>query len=128
MKYFVSDNIRNERLNICRDCEHYFKLTGSCKKCGCFMRIKTTLSFTECPIGLWVATKEIETPKELPKHLQEEVEEIWEQIKDGKAKDFETKSKLIELYNTIYGTTYKATTNCSSCLASVFKGIQKFIK
>jgi len=128
MKYLVKNSIRKERLKICKSCEHYFKLTGNCKKCGCFMRVKTSLSFTECPIGLWKKTKEIETPKELPKHLDKEVKEIWKDIKDGKAKDHETKARMIDIYNTIFGTTYKTTTNCNSCLSSVFKGIQKLAK
>ena len=122
-KYFVTNEIRKERLGICKSCEHYFKPTGNCKKCGCFMRVKTTLSFTECPIGLWESTKEIEQPKEIPAHLVKEVLKIIPDIKDGKAKDHETKARLIELYNTIYGTSYKTTSDCSSCLNSVWKGI-----
>jgi len=122
-KYFVKNEIRKERLDICKSCEYYFKPTGNCKKCGCFMRIKTTLSFTECPIGLWQKTEEVEQPKEIPAHLVKEVLEVMPDIKNAQAKDHETKARLIELYNTIYGTTYKITTNCSSCLQSVWKGI-----
>ena len=87
------------------------------------MRVKTTLSFAECPIGLWKSTKEIEQSKEVPKHLIKEVLEIMPDIKKGQAKDLETKARAIELYNTIYGTNYKTTSNCSSCLNSVWKGI-----
>ncbi len=87
------------------------------------MRVKTTLSFTECPIGKWQKTEEIEQPKEVPSHLIKEAKDIWKDIDKGVAKDHETKAKLIELYNTIYGTNYKTTTNCSSCLQSVYKGI-----
>jgi len=123
MKYFVKNEIRKERLDICRSCQHYFKPTGNCKICKCFMRIKTTLSYSECPIGLWQKTEEVEQPKEIPSHLIKEVIKIMPDIKNAQAKDHETKARLIELYNTIYGTTYKTTTNCSSCLNSVWKGI-----
>lgn len=126
MKYFASNEIRKERLDICKQCEHYFKPTGTCKKCGCFMRVKTTLSFTECPIGKWESTKEIEVPKTLPKHLKKEIKEVWSKIDKGVAKDHETKAQLIELYNTIYGTNYSSKTNCSSCLNSVYKGIKRY--
>ena len=122
-KYFVKNEIRKERLDLCKGCEHYFKPTGTCKKWGCFMRIKTTLAYTECPIGLWESTKEIEQPKEIPAHLIKEVIKIMPDIKNAQAKDHETKARLIELYNTIYGTTYKTTSNCSSCLNSVWNGI-----
>ena len=122
-KYFVANEIRKERLGICKKCLHFFKLTGTCKKCGCFMRVKTSLSFTECPIGLWESTEEVEQPKEIPAHLIKEVIEIMPDIKKGQAKDHETKARFIELYNTIYGTNYKTTSNCSSCLNSVWNGI-----
>ncbi len=122
-KYFVKNEIRKERLDLCKSCEHYFKPTGTCKKCGCFMRIKTTLAYTECPIGLWQKTEEIEQPKEIPSHLIKEVIKIMPDIKKGQAKDHETKARFIELYNTIYGTNYKTTSNCSSCLNSVWNGI-----
>jgi hypothetical protein len=42
-----------ERFAICEGCEHLFKLTATCKKCGCFMRAKVKLRGSECPIGLW---------------------------------------------------------------------------
>jgi hypothetical protein len=41
------------RLSICSTCE-FFKKTGNrCKKCGCFMKLKTTLAHAKCPIGKW---------------------------------------------------------------------------
>lgn len=44
---------RDQRLSICQDCEHLLKLTNTCKKCGCFMTLKTCLSAAKCPIGKW---------------------------------------------------------------------------
>lgn len=41
------------RLDICKSCEHYISLTTQCKKCGCVMKLKTALPFSECPIGKW---------------------------------------------------------------------------
>lgn len=49
----VPDNISQERMNICVSCEHYWKLTSQCKKCGCFLIGKTKLPFSECPIKKW---------------------------------------------------------------------------
>ena len=128
MKYFVKNKIRKERLKICKGCEHYFKLTGNCSICKCFMRVKTSLSFSECAIGLWGKTEEIQAPKELPKHLVKEVQEIWKLIKNKQVKDHETKARMIELYNTIYETNHKTTTNCGSCLASIYRGLNKYVK
>lgn len=44
---------RNQRIDICKSCEHLFKLTSSCKKCGCFMTAKTWLASAKCPINKW---------------------------------------------------------------------------
>ena len=46
-------DIIETRLAECRDCEHFIKATSQCKKCGCFMKVKTRLSTARCPIGKW---------------------------------------------------------------------------
>lgn len=46
-------NTPKERFLICQDCDHLFKPTNTCKKCGCFMNVKVKLRKAECPIGLW---------------------------------------------------------------------------
>lgn len=43
----------NKRFDICQGCEHFIKMTGQCKKCGCFMKAKTTLAAATCPVGKW---------------------------------------------------------------------------
>jgi len=61
---FVSDSESKRRLNICigdKDflpCEEYFKLTGQCKKCGCFVKAKTKVykrgnRIERCPLNKW---------------------------------------------------------------------------
>lgn len=44
-------NYRVIRLEICKTCE--FNTLGICRKCGCFVNIKTALKNIECPIKLW---------------------------------------------------------------------------
>lgn len=41
------------RLEICKTCEFYRARTNQCKKCGCFMKLKTNLEHAKCPIGKW---------------------------------------------------------------------------
>ena len=50
---FTSEEIRGHRLNICKNCEHLFKPTRTCKKCGCFMAVKTWLKMAYCPEHYW---------------------------------------------------------------------------
>ena len=42
-----------ERMSICEECPFLNKNVMRCKKCGCFMRLKTTLHQAKCPIGKW---------------------------------------------------------------------------
>ena len=46
-------NIINKRWDKCLECEHLFKPTNTCKKCGCFMKMKTKFAGASCPIGKW---------------------------------------------------------------------------
>lgn len=41
------------RLEICNSCEWFKKNLQKCRKCGCFMSLKTTLKQATCPIGKW---------------------------------------------------------------------------
>jgi hypothetical protein len=49
----VDKEIAFERAAICNSCPELFKPTWTCKKCGCFMKVKTRVSFAECPLGKW---------------------------------------------------------------------------
>jgi len=45
--------IMDARLAICKTCEFFKPSTNQCRKCGCFMKLKTRLSNAHCPIGKW---------------------------------------------------------------------------
>lgn len=47
------EDLVNSRLEICRSCEFFRARTETCKKCGCFMKLKTKLHNAKCPIGKW---------------------------------------------------------------------------
>lgn len=119
-RFFVNKEVYKERLDICRGCDEYFKPTGSCKLCGCFMRIKASIGIMECPKEYWLATQIYEAPEEIPTHLKDEIKEVWKLIDNERIKDTKSKQRLIELYNTIHDTTYSVNTNCSSCLKTMY--------
>ena len=47
------EEIQKERMDLCLACEILMPITKICKKCGCFMEIKTKLMEATCPIGKW---------------------------------------------------------------------------
>ena len=49
----ASDVEIEKRISICESCEFYIKSTTNCKKCGCFMKIKTKFKGLSCPIQKW---------------------------------------------------------------------------
>jgi len=53
MSYFCSEEIRIERYNICKVCEHFRPLLKQCKLCSCFMPVKTRITEMTCPINKW---------------------------------------------------------------------------
>jgi hypothetical protein len=51
----VEEQIGKERMAICATCPFLISATKQCKKCGCFMHLKTKLADATCPIGKWGA-------------------------------------------------------------------------
>lgn len=50
---FTDQETRDKRFAICLECEYLIKATSTCKKCGCFMTLKTKLKNVTCPIEKW---------------------------------------------------------------------------
>ena len=48
-----SEELAAYRLEICKGCEFFRPVAQTCRKCGCFMQLKTTLEEAKCPIGNW---------------------------------------------------------------------------
>mgnify|MGYP003655176785 FL=1 len=124
-KFFVPDEIYEDRMAICKGCVYYKKLLGNCSVCKCFMKIKARLAPMACPQKYWDKTTEVTAPDDLPQHLIDEVIDLWDDLKTGRAKDIYAKKRMITLYNTIYMTNYGTGTNCGSCLSTCFDGIKK---
>jgi hypothetical protein len=50
---YVEESVAKDRFDICKSCPELIKLTSQCKKCGCFMKVKTTMAHATCPIDKW---------------------------------------------------------------------------
>lgn len=49
----VNEEIKQQRYNICLQCDNFVKQIKTCKKCGCFMPAKVLFADTECPDNKW---------------------------------------------------------------------------
>jgi 5-methylcytosine-specific restriction endonuclease McrA len=124
-RFFVSNEVYEDRIAICKECVYYKKLLGNCSVCKCFMKVKARIAPMSCPKKYWSKTTEMKAPDSLPKEIVEEILDLWKDLKTGRAKDHAAKKKMIELYNTIYNTNYGTGTGCGSCLSTCFDGIKK---
>ena len=123
-KFFTSKEVYEERISICKACVYYFKPSGQCKRCLCFMKVKARISTQECPQKYWLKTNKVEILDDIPEEIIEEIKKLMPDLKRGKAKNQTAKKKMIELYNTIHNTKYSVGTNCSSCIVTCYDGIK----
>jgi len=49
----ASSELADERMSICLSCPELIQLTKQCKKCACFMNLKTKIKDAKCPISKW---------------------------------------------------------------------------
>jgi hypothetical protein len=49
-KVFVSKEVQQTRMSLCRECEHFDSLLARCKICGCFLEAKTRLAGFHCAL------------------------------------------------------------------------------
>ena len=45
--------LSKHRISICKACSSYDPKLVRCKKCGCFVAIKTKLQGEKCPLEKW---------------------------------------------------------------------------
>ena len=50
---WAEQSLADQRFEICKACPELIKLSKQCKKCGCFMAIKTKMQAATCPLGKW---------------------------------------------------------------------------
>jgi hypothetical protein len=49
----VEEVVFQERMDTCKACPEFLKLTSQCKECGCLMTSKAKMQDAECPLGKW---------------------------------------------------------------------------
>jgi hypothetical protein len=49
----ASEEVAESRISTCNACPELIPITHQCKKCGCFMALKTKMQAAKCPLGKW---------------------------------------------------------------------------
>lgn len=50
---WLSDEDRDARYSVCKQCPEFIPLTTQCKQCGCVMKVKSGMKLATCPLGKW---------------------------------------------------------------------------
>ena len=50
---YASEEVANQRYQTCKSCPQFIHATKQCKKCGCFMVVKTKMITATCPLKMW---------------------------------------------------------------------------
>ena len=93
-KFFVPNEVYEDRIAICRSCVYYKSLLGNCSICKCFMKVKARIAPLACPQKYWDKTTEVETPDTLPQEIVDEILDMWKDLKTGRAKDQAAKKTI----------------------------------
>lgn len=49
----VPESLQLARYKLCTECPYFRYQTKQCKKCGCFVNLKTQWESEKCPTGKW---------------------------------------------------------------------------
>jgi hypothetical protein len=49
----VNEEVRHQRLSICRQCDSFRTRSKTCKECGCYVPAKVIFANVSCPIQKW---------------------------------------------------------------------------
>jgi hypothetical protein len=50
---FAPEEEQIRRMEICKTCEYFSSEDVRCRKCGCFLEQKTSLTSAKCPLQKW---------------------------------------------------------------------------
>lgn len=70
----VSEQVKQQRLDICKSCVEYNSAMRTCRQCGCYMPAKAMFAAIACPINNW---QEAEAGTDLINKLEEMIMASW---------------------------------------------------
>jgi hypothetical protein len=126
----ADQELSNKRIAICESCRHFRKKTRTCgtavvgnkvgskRTCGCFMDVKTKLTFSRCPFSYWGVSQVAENDYIAIKKLLKDVKQTINPTQ---------KELLYDMQRKYIGGNTK-TSNCVPCLKSALKEMQQIVE
>jgi hypothetical protein len=138
---FIDRKTREERMSICKGCEHYNETTRSCgtlvlgddlgelvsvkgkkrkvRLCGCVMPMKTKFKTASCPLKKWVSKVDADAIKDLQKLV--EIADKYQRFSNEELKQF------YKAYNQTFEAG-KQLSSCSSCVKQMVQEAREALK
>jgi len=132
--WFVNSKLKQERLEICKGCEHYSSV-GTCgtpvignevivngevlHTCGCIMTVKTSLASEHCPLGKWSSERLLKVDGCALKDFILSLDE-YHVSNEQLQKLFAYKSKISGRHEQV--------TTCPSCVKDLVENLKKQIR
>ena len=132
--WFVNSQLKQERLEICKGCEHYSSV-GTCgtpvignevevsgevlHTCGCIMTVKTSLASEHCPLGKWSSERLSKVDGCVLKDFILSLDE-YHVTNEQLQKLFNYKSKISGRHEQV--------TTCPSCVKDLIENLKKQIR
>jgi hypothetical protein len=123
-------DLAKKRIEICEGCDYFKPETRTCgtpvigdkigdkKTCGCFMDIKTKLTFSKCPFSFWgvsqVAENDYIAIKKLLKDVQRTINPQQKEV-------------LFDMQRKYFGGN-KKTSNCVPCIKSALEEMKQVVE
>ena len=96
----ASEELADSRYEICKSCPEFIGLTKQCKKCGCFMNVKTKLKHADCPIHKWDIEKIlVSVVNYCDPEFYETIKSLWDNASNKDRLIFSIVSQDIEKHN-----------------------------
>lgn len=70
----VSEEVRKQRMDICKSCDYYDAKQVRCRQCGCFLESKVRFAIDSCPLSKWTVSDE--------KWVSNEFDKIFDKIRN----------------------------------------------
>ncbi|QDP56706.1 MAG: hypothetical protein Unbinned3205contig1001_41 [Prokaryotic dsDNA virus sp.] len=130
MQLKSNPEVQSKRIAICEACKHFRKKTRTCgtpvignkigskRLCGCFMDLKTKLSFSTCPLSKW---GDYQITDEDYKSMKRLIADVTHTITAGQ------KNTMYALLNKYTGTN-RLSNNCVPCLKGSLDEIKDIIE
>lgn len=94
---FVSEEVSQQRLDICKTCEYYDDSQVRCKHCGCFLNQKVKFALDSCPINKW-SVSDVDWVNGKFDNVMDQIQNLQQPVEESNAPNFPSIREVGDVY------------------------------